>query len=49
VAEIEECRLETGGALTFVTRIPTHEDEKRGDLMQRLDAIERKVEGLTAR
>jgi uncharacterized membrane protein YcaP (DUF421 family) len=49
VAEIKECRLETGGALTFVTRIPTHEDEKHGDLMQRLDAIERKVEGLTAR
>jgi uncharacterized membrane protein YcaP (DUF421 family) len=49
VAEIRECRLETGGALTFVTRVPTHEDEKHGDLMQRLDAIERKVEGLTAR
>lgn len=49
VAEIKECRLETGGALTFVTRVPTHEDEKHGDLMQRLDAIERKVEGLTAR
>jgi len=49
VAEIKECRLETGGALTFVTRVPTHEDAKHGDLMQRLDAIERKVEGLTAR
>jgi uncharacterized membrane protein YcaP (DUF421 family) len=49
VAEIRECRLETGGALTFVTRIPTHEDVRHDDLMQRLDAIERKVEGLTAR
>jgi uncharacterized membrane protein YcaP (DUF421 family) len=49
VAEIKECRLETGGALTFVTRVPTLEDTKHGDLMQRLDAIERKVEGLTAR
>jgi len=49
IAEIRECRLETGGALTFVTRVPTHEDAKHGDLMQRLDAIERKVEGLTAR
>lgn len=48
VAEIRECRLETGGALTFVTRVPTREDEKHGDLMQRLDAIERKVEGLAA-
>ena len=49
VAEIRECRLETGGALTFVTRVPSREDEKHGDLMQRLDAIERKVEGLSAR
>jgi uncharacterized membrane protein YcaP (DUF421 family) len=48
VAEIQECRLETGGALTFVTRIPTHEDAKHSDLMQRLDAIERKVEGLSS-
>ena len=48
MAEIKECRLETGGALTFVTRVPTHEDAKHGDLMQRLDAIEKKVEGLTA-
>jgi uncharacterized membrane protein YcaP (DUF421 family) len=49
VAEIKECRLETGGALTFVTRVPTLEEAKHGDLMQRLDAIERKVEGLTAK
>jgi uncharacterized membrane protein YcaP (DUF421 family) len=49
VAEIQECRLETGGALTFVTRVPTLEDTKHGDLMQRLDAIERKLEEITAR
>jgi uncharacterized membrane protein YcaP (DUF421 family) len=49
VAEIKECRLETGGALTFVTRVPTLEEAKHGDLMQRLDAIERKVEGITAK
>jgi uncharacterized membrane protein YcaP (DUF421 family) len=49
VAEIKECRLETGGALTFVTRVPTVEEAKHGDLMQRLDAIERKVAGITAR
>jgi len=48
VAEIKECRLETGGALTFVTRIPTLEDAKHGDVMQRLDAIERKLEGISA-
>lgn len=49
VAEIKECRLETGGALTFVTRVPTPADEKHGDLIQRLDAIERKLEGITLR
>ena len=49
VAEIKECRLETGGALTFVTRVPTLEDTKHGDLMQRLDAIERRLEEITAR
>jgi uncharacterized membrane protein YcaP (DUF421 family) len=49
LAEIRECRLETGGALTFVTRVPTPEDTKHDDLMRRLDAIERKLEGLTAK
>jgi uncharacterized membrane protein YcaP (DUF421 family) len=49
VAEIKECRLETGGALTFVERVPTVEDTKHGDLMQRLDAIERKLDAITAR
>jgi uncharacterized membrane protein YcaP (DUF421 family) len=48
VAEIKECRLETGGALTFVTRVPTPEDTRHHDLMQRLDAIEKKVDGITS-
>jgi uncharacterized membrane protein YcaP (DUF421 family) len=49
VAEIKECRLETGGALTFVERVPTVEDTQHSDLMQRLDAIERKLDAITAR
>jgi uncharacterized membrane protein YcaP (DUF421 family) len=49
IAEVEECRLETGGALTFVERTPTPEDAKHGEVMQRLEAIERRLETLAAR
>jgi len=48
IADVEECRLETGGALTFVERTPTPEDAKHREIMQRLEAIERRVETLTA-
>jgi len=49
IADVEECRLETGGALTFVERTPTPEDAKHGEVMQRLEAIERRLEMLSAR
>ena len=49
IADVEECRLETGGALTFVERTPTPEDAKHGEVMHRLEAIERRLEMLTAR
>jgi uncharacterized membrane protein YcaP (DUF421 family) len=49
LAEIMECRLETGGALTFVERLPTPEDAKQNDLIRRLDAIERKLDAITVR
>ncbi len=39
IADIEECRLETGGALTFVERTPTPEDTKHHEVMDRLEAI----------
>jgi uncharacterized membrane protein YcaP (DUF421 family) len=48
IADVEECRLETGGALTFVERIPTPEDAKHDEVMERLEAIERRLETLTA-
>jgi uncharacterized membrane protein YcaP (DUF421 family) len=48
IADVEECRLETGGALTFVERTPTPEDAKHGEVMQRLEAIERRLETLAA-
>jgi uncharacterized membrane protein YcaP (DUF421 family) len=49
IAEIEECRLETGGALTFVAKTPTPEDTQHREVVERLEAIERRLEMLTAR
>jgi uncharacterized membrane protein YcaP (DUF421 family) len=49
IADIEECRLETGGALTFVERTPTPEDAKHNEVMDRLEEIERRLETLAAR
>jgi uncharacterized membrane protein YcaP (DUF421 family) len=49
IADIQECRLETGGALTFVPKLPTPEDTQHKELIQRLEAIEQKLELLTAR
>jgi uncharacterized membrane protein YcaP (DUF421 family) len=44
IADIEECRLETGGALTFVPRLPTPEDTQHNEVIARLEAIERGIE-----
>lgn len=49
IADVEECRLETGGALTFVPRLPTPEDTQHNELIERLGAIERRLEMLAAR
>jgi uncharacterized membrane protein YcaP (DUF421 family) len=49
IADIQECRLETGGALTFVPKLPTPEDTQHNELIQRLEAIEQKLGLLTAR
>lgn len=49
IAEVEECRLETGGALTFVEKLPTPEDTQHKEVIQRLEAIERRLEVLAAR
>jgi uncharacterized membrane protein YcaP (DUF421 family) len=48
IADVEECRLETGGALTFVPRLPTPEDTQHSEVVQRLEAIERRLEMLTS-
>ena len=44
IADIEECRLETGGALTFVPKLPTPEDTQHNEVIARLEAIERGIE-----
>jgi uncharacterized membrane protein YcaP (DUF421 family) len=49
IEDVEECRLETGGALTFVAKTPTPGDTRHRELIERLDAIERRLELLTAR
>jgi uncharacterized membrane protein YcaP (DUF421 family) len=36
---VRECRLETGGALTFIERQPTEDDERHSVLVTRLDEL----------
>jgi uncharacterized membrane protein YcaP (DUF421 family) len=40
LAEVRECRLETGGALSFVQRSPSESELRHGDLMSVLGQIE---------
>ncbi len=49
LSDVKSCRLETGGALTFVTRDPTADDRRHGDIMSRLDAIESRQAELLSR
>lgn len=37
--EVDSCRLEVGGALTFVARHPTETEERHSELLARLDAL----------
>lgn len=37
--KVRECRLETGGALTFIERQPTDEEERHTMLMARLESL----------
>jgi uncharacterized membrane protein YcaP (DUF421 family) len=38
---VETCRLEIGGALTFVPRVPTVEERRHRELLDRLDGLVR--------
>jgi uncharacterized membrane protein YcaP (DUF421 family) len=39
--QVEMCRLEIGGALTFVPKVPTEEETRHRELLDRLDALAR--------
>ena len=41
--QVQECRLDTGGALTFVAKTPTLEDTQHEDLVARLSRIEERL------
>jgi uncharacterized membrane protein YcaP (DUF421 family) len=44
LAHVHECRLETGGALSFIQKQPTHEDERHHEqvgLLAQIDARQR--------
>lgn len=46
LAHVKHCRLETGGALTFIPKHPTDEEKRHHDLMlhlERIDAVQRSL------
>ncbi|HKW08925.1 MAG TPA: YetF domain-containing protein [Gemmatimonadaceae bacterium] len=40
LAHVKHCRLETGGALTFIAKHPTDDEQRHHDLMLHLERIE---------
>ncbi|HKO15548.1 MAG TPA: YetF domain-containing protein [Gemmatimonadaceae bacterium] len=40
LAHVKDCRLETGGALTFVAKQPTDEERRHKDVLLRLERVE---------
>ncbi len=47
--KVEMCRLEVGGALTFVARTPTDEEQNHNELIRRLDELGRSQAALLER
>lgn len=47
--DVMTCRLETGGALTFVARQPTQDDERHAAIMGRLETLESRQQMLIDR
>jgi uncharacterized membrane protein YcaP (DUF421 family) len=41
LAHVKHCRLETGGALTFITKHPTDDEQRHTALMLHLDQLEK--------
>ena len=46
--EVQVCRIEVGGALTFVAKAPSTDERRHRELVVRLEAIERQLAGLGA-
>ncbi|MEP6620278.1 MAG: YetF domain-containing protein [bacterium] len=44
--KVEMCRLEVGGALTFVAKVPSDDEQRHAQLMQRLDELGRAQQAL---
>ena len=44
--QVQECRLETGGALTFVAKTPTPEAAQHQEIVERLQRIEKALDVL---
>ncbi|HET7456416.1 MAG TPA: YetF domain-containing protein [Gemmatimonadaceae bacterium] len=47
--DVDTCRLETGGALTFVPRVPTAEERRQDELVTLLRGVSEAQERLVAR
>ena len=47
--QVRTCRLEIGGALTFVPKLPTDDEMRHRELLDRLDALARTQSTLLAR
>jgi uncharacterized membrane protein YcaP (DUF421 family) len=47
--QVQNCRLETGGALTFTTRQPTPEEQWHTVILKRMDALDTRLEALNER
>ena len=47
--KVEMCRLEVGGALTFVAKTPTEDERRHAQLMHRLDELGRSQQELLSR
>jgi uncharacterized membrane protein YcaP (DUF421 family) len=39
--QVETCRLEIGGALTFVPKVPTDDEKRHRELLDKLDSLGR--------
>jgi uncharacterized membrane protein YcaP (DUF421 family) len=47
--QVESCRLEVGGTLTFVPKVPTEDEIRHRELVERLDALARAQQAVLAR